>query len=78
MIDNKYDDYYSKIYIIDSRFPYEYSKGHIKTAINLCDPKQIEPNFFNDEMINKGKILLIFYCEFSILRSVEMYFLNIL
>ena len=35
--------------IIDSRFEYEYQGGHIKGAINLNKPENVEEFFFSDK-----------------------------
>lgn len=76
VLDATYSECYTKIYILDARFPYEYNKGHIKGAINFINPCDIQSFFFNEEMLqdtkNGGKVLIIFYCEFSVLRSVNM------
>lgn len=76
VLDATYSECYTKIYILDARFPYEYNKGHINGAINFINPCDIQSFFFNEEMLqdtkNGGKVLIIFYCEFSVLRSVNM------
>ena len=35
--------------IVDCRFDYEYAGGHIESAVNLNDPKEMEALFFKDK-----------------------------
>jgi len=55
--------------LIDARYDYEYEGGRIKTAINFQTFKDLTKFYSN----NTGKdIDIIFYCEFSQHRSVEI------
>ena len=55
--------------LIDARFDYEYEGGRIKTAINFQTFRDLTKFYSN----NIGKdIDIIFYCEFSQHRSVEI------
>lgn len=55
--------------VIDCRFDYEYQGGHIKGAMNVNKPEQIEDLFFknktNIETLMKQNTIMIFHCEFS-------------
>ncbi|CAL1283552.1 unnamed protein product [Larinioides sclopetarius] len=68
--DHDYD-----ITIIDCRYPYEFSAGHIKNAINLYSKERVDKDFFNSDVTKEGaksERLLIFYCEFSSERAPNM------
>eukprot|EP01112_Ceratiomyxa_fruticulosa_P004096 TRINITY_DN1444_c0_g2_i1.p1 TRINITY_DN1444_c0_g2~~TRINITY_DN1444_c0_g2_i1.p1 ORF type:complete len:436 (+),score=75.08 TRINITY_DN1444_c0_g2_i1:289-1596(+) len=71
LIDGAYKDYYSSVYIIDCRFPYEYEGGHIRGAINLCE-NELKKRFI-DHPLTEGRICLIFHCEFSSKRAPSCY-----
>ena len=63
--------------IIDCRFDYEFSGGHILGALNFSEVKDMLDYFFkNKETIEKlmlDKCIIIFHCEFSQLRGPSMY-----
>lgn len=62
--------------IIDCRYPYEYSGGHVQSAINLYTPQQLEQLFFTEPEVPSSHPLptgpIIFYCEFSSYRGPRM------
>ncbi|VDD92661.1 unnamed protein product [Enterobius vermicularis] len=54
--------------IIDCRYPYEYNAGHVKTAINVYEPRRLKDIFYpkDEELFNKAVARVpIFYCEYS-------------
>ncbi|KAK7054946.1 m-phase inducer phosphatase [Paramarasmius palmivorus] len=64
--------------IIDCRFDYEYTGGHIEGAVNINTAAQVEdmllgPNLFKPKPSVSGdgskKMVLIFHCEFSAKRA---------
>ncbi|KAB0802206.1 hypothetical protein PPYR_04392 [Photinus pyralis] len=59
--------------IIDCRYPYEFTGGHISGAINLYTQTMIIENLLNKTVIDKDKrYVLIFHCEFSSSRAPSM------
>ena len=60
----------SEFCLIDSRYPYEFNGGHIKSAQNLYLPEQISKKFFGGGQ--KRNEVIIFHCEFSSERGPNM------
>ncbi|KAG0438222.1 M-phase inducer phosphatase 3 [Dictyocoela muelleri] len=56
-----------KYLIIDCRYGYEYSGGHIRNAININDKDNINILFRKYE-----GYILVFYCEFSSVRAPRL------
>jgi rhodanese-related sulfurtransferase len=54
----------AELFIVDCRFSYEYEGGHIKGAINVKTPEELE-KFFLESPITDRKVIIIFHCEFS-------------
>jgi hypothetical protein len=69
-----YRNLYHRYYIVDCRFDYEYEGGHIRGAVNVVTPEQIEDLFLRDPdmQCNGNKICIIFHCEFSSHRGPKM------
>ncbi|EDO14398.1 hypothetical protein Kpol_185p1 [Vanderwaltozyma polyspora DSM 70294] len=69
--DNIHSPHYDNYFIIDSRFHYEYSGGHIRNSININTTQDI-----HNLLITKGQFrlptLIIFYCEYSKYRSPKL------
>lgn len=65
---NEFDDYV----VVDCRFPYEFDGGHIVNAINISSKTDLEMRFINNRLLDNRKRLLIFHCEYSILRGPTM------
>lgn len=59
--------------IIDCRYPYEYDGGHVKGAINLHEPADVEQAFLGEESRVSHCTAIIFHCEFSSQRAPKMY-----
>ncbi|CAB3408835.1 unnamed protein product [Caenorhabditis bovis] len=67
------DDFFSKFVIVDCRYPYEYKGGHIKGAVNIHKPTDLEAFFFPHDPANViCKKIPIFYCEYSQKRGPAM------
>lgn len=64
----KHTDKYTNIMIIDCRFEYEYSGGHIDTAVNYNDKHLLTSTLFGEETRSENT-LLIFHCEYSVHRA---------
>ncbi|CAD6193488.1 unnamed protein product [Caenorhabditis auriculariae] len=62
-------EFSSRYVIIDCRYSYEYFGGHIRSALNVCDPTDCTRIFYESE--NQGRIP-IFYCEYSQKRGPTM------
>ncbi|RMY45171.1 hypothetical protein D0863_16094 [Hortaea werneckii] len=68
VLDNKYNDRYDQIKIIDCRFEYEYSGGHIENAINRNDKHDLAAELF-DANTSSSSTLIVFHCEYSVHRA---------
>uniref|UniRef100_A0A915AH42 M-phase inducer phosphatase n=2 Tax=Parascaris univalens TaxID=6257 RepID=A0A915AH42_PARUN len=69
------EEFSRKYVLIDCRYPYEYSGGHVKGAVNLFDPSLVEEVFYpmSFEKFNEMRSRIpIFYCEFSQKRGPTM------
>ncbi|VDK71359.1 unnamed protein product [Anisakis simplex] len=68
-------EFEKKFIIVDCRYPYEYNGGHIRGAINLHDPSNLQSVFYPNS-IPKFQAMLrripIFYCEYSQERGPSM------
>ncbi|KAF7190763.1 M-phase inducer phosphatase [Pseudocercospora fuligena] len=64
----KHTDKYTNMMIIDCRFEYEYSGGHIDSAVNYNDKHLLTNELFGDKMPTENT-LLIFHCEYSVHRA---------
>jgi len=70
VMDGTFNHYYEKLVIIDCRFEYEYSGGHIDKAVNFNDKEQLASRLFDIEPTPKA--LLVFHCEYSAHRAPIM------
>ena len=78
LLDGKYNSRINEYYIIDCRFDYEYSGGHIPGAINITSTNDIDELLLGDKIRRPApscsgdpvkKTVLIFHCEFSVKRA---------
>ncbi|CAL2043868.1 unnamed protein product [Caenorhabditis brenneri] len=58
--------------VIDCRYPFEYSGGHLLNAINEYDTQKIGNLFFDSNGTPQHQKIPIFYCEFSEKRAPSM------
>lgn len=74
VINGKYNQVIDKFMILDARYPYEYSGGHIVNAESSYDKELLIKKLFNQPLTcEKGKrVVLIFHCEFSIERGPKL------
>ncbi|KAK0416537.1 hypothetical protein QR680_012548 [Steinernema hermaphroditum] len=69
------EEFANKYYLVDCRYEYEYTRGHILNATNHFDPAKIEGVFFPLDIERAAKmrsLIPIFYCEFSQKRGPSM------
>jgi M-phase inducer tyrosine phosphatase len=66
---SKYADQYDRVLVIDCRFEYEYSGGHIDSAVNYNDKQHLANELFSSSNASPGNTLLIFHCEYSVHRA---------
>jgi M-phase inducer tyrosine phosphatase len=67
VLNSKYDGEYERILVVDCRFEYEYSGGHIENAVNFNDKQQLANELFTPNA--PASTLLIFHCEYSVHRA---------
>ena len=67
VLDGKFDEHYDKTMVIDCRFEYEYTGGHVEGAVNFNDKEQLAESLFRGT--HAGRTLLIFHCEYSVHRA---------
>lgn len=63
---------FDEFVIIDCRFPYEYTGGHISGAINIVSQGDLERQLVEQYAADGRKKLLIFHCEYLIFRGPTM------
>uniref|UniRef100_A0A0N5AAS0 protein-tyrosine-phosphatase n=1 Tax=Syphacia muris TaxID=451379 RepID=A0A0N5AAS0_9BILA len=69
------EEFSSKYVLVDCRYPYEYSGGHLRGAINIFDTAQVAEVFFPpcEELFREISLKIpIFYCEYSQKRGPTM------
>ena len=61
--------------VVDCRFEYEYAGGHIRDAVNLNTPDQVEEYFFRDRqsVTRFMRTVVVFHCEYSQNRGPSTY-----
>jgi len=64
---------YTRYFIIDCRFAFEYDGGHIRSAINLYTPDAVRSLLFSRPPAHGEVVLVLFHCEFSKNRAPKMY-----
>jgi hypothetical protein len=73
LIMGKFDhlNLFDVVWIVDCRFPYEYNQGHVRGAVNVVHPQDMEKVFLNQCRCG-SRVALIFHCEFSEIRGPKM------
>lgn len=71
ILDNKHSHLYDRHVVIDCRFEYEYSGGHIDGAININNKERLEEALIASASPSE-RVLLIFHCEYSAHRGPRM------
>ncbi|KAJ1126305.1 hypothetical protein NDU88_004713 [Pleurodeles waltl] len=64
-----------RCFIIDCRYPYEYSGGHIQGAVNIHRQEDVVDLFLKEPLVPsvaEKRIILLFHCEFSSERGPRM------
>ena len=67
VLDGKYARCFDRSLVIDCRFEYEYTGGHIEGAINFNNKEELASKLFQEA--SSEKTLLIFHCEYSAHRA---------
>uniref|UniRef100_A0A060T479 M-phase inducer phosphatase n=1 Tax=Blastobotrys adeninivorans TaxID=409370 RepID=A0A060T479_BLAAD len=70
LMDGRYG--YDRVLVIDCRFEYEYSGGHIDGAININSKDSLEQVLLKETPAPGSKTLLVFHCEYSAHRGPRM------
>lgn len=65
VLNGDYKSQVDNLVIIDSRYPYEFEGGHIKTAKNVFTKESIIDLFLKEKPMMTSKTIVIFHCEFS-------------
>eukprot|EP00943_MAST-04B_sp_MAST-4B-sp1_P009705 g9705.t1 len=71
LLNGEFNDTVKKYIIVDCRFEYEYTGGHILNAINIVKPEHAIEKFFK-EQIHDIDTCILFHCEFSSHRAPKM------
>lgn len=75
LLDNEYSHVIEKFVIIDCRYPYEFTGGHIRGAKNLYTRESITEEFLKkptQKQDQEKRNILIFHCEFSSERGPNL------
>jgi len=61
--------------IVDCPLDYEFEAGHIKNAINISSPAELEAFFFSERLVQfmQRRTILVFHCEFSQKRAPNLW-----
>lgn len=65
LLRGEFDGVFTRLFVIDCRFQYEYDGGHIRGALNLPTTQDVEKYFMTNPIPLKEKVCIIFHCEFS-------------
>lgn len=68
VLDHKYSSEFDQVMIVDCRFEYEYSGGHVEGAVNFNDKQLLVNELFNNPKLTSST-LLILHCEYSVHRA---------
>ncbi|XP_078497281.1 M-phase inducer phosphatase 1-B-like [Lissotriton helveticus] len=71
----KYSKVVEEYVLVDCRYPYEYTGGHIKGALNLYKEEHLLKTFLRDpksRLPAQRRIILVFHCEFSSERGPKL------
>lgn len=72
-LNGKYNDKIDELIVVDCRFEYEYTGGHVKGAINCNTLDQMQEKFFgNLQEEAQCTRVIIFHCEYSAHRAPRM------
>lgn len=72
LIDGRFANCYTRLLVIDCRYPYEYLGGHIPGAININTPDAIDQLLLENPLDASHHTCIIFHCEFSSQRAPRM------
>ena len=79
VLDGRYSSQIDRVIVIDSRYPYEYEGGHIRSAQNVYTKEKLLDVFLSDEakleaehVSAGGRTIIIFHCEFSSERGPNL------
>jgi rhodanese-related sulfurtransferase len=76
VLDGRYDTQIDRVIVIDSRYPYEYDGGHIRSAQNVYTKEKLLDVFLSDQATTcqtmSGRTIIIFHCEFSSERGPNL------
>ncbi|KAI9207552.1 Rhodanese-like domain-containing protein [Polychytrium aggregatum] len=86
LLNGEFSDQVDSYHIIDCRFPYEYSGGHIETAQNVNSIVELGKMFYDwpenaenppteshkSKPVKSERTVIIFHCEFSSQRAPKM------
>eukprot|EP00002_Diphylleia_rotans_P018712 TRINITY_DN3619_c0_g1_i2.p1 TRINITY_DN3619_c0_g1~~TRINITY_DN3619_c0_g1_i2.p1 ORF type:complete len:399 (-),score=73.95 TRINITY_DN3619_c0_g1_i2:481-1677(-) len=69
ILEGKHESTHQRCIFIDCRYPFEYSGGSIRGAINTPTPEQAVNFLFEDGKRRFDETALVFFCEFSSQRG---------
>jgi M-phase inducer tyrosine phosphatase len=72
VLNGDYNHLFAKTMVIDCRFEYEYSGGHVDGATNFNDKEQLAKQLFDPTPSGTSTTLIILHCEYSAHRAPLM------
>ncbi|CAF0794673.1 unnamed protein product [Adineta ricciae] len=66
------DEQSENLFIIDARYPFEYSGGHIRTAENIFTENDLRLFFTKLIRSSSRPLIIVFHCEFSSERGPRL------
>jgi M-phase inducer tyrosine phosphatase len=73
VLQGDYQMHYDELLVLDCRFSYEFSGGHIRGAHHIGKYEVLEELLFRP-IITDRRVLVVLHCEFSEQRGPAMYF----
>lgn len=61
------------VVLMDCRYPFEYAGGHVRGALNLHEPADVEAFLDGWHAGAAARTVLLFYCEFCSQRAPRMF-----
>jgi hypothetical protein len=67
LLSGEFKEHFSRVVIVDCRYRFEFAGGHVRQAVNLVLPEDLDEFFFgaNADLAAGARTAVIIHCEFS-------------
>eukprot|EP00121_Abeoforma_whisleri_P011655 Awhi_evm1s10757 len=73
LLDGHYDSTFKKTFVLDCRFPFEYTGGHIRGSINMFSKEAMHHFLLSQKENNLANVCFVVHCEFSQKRAPTLW-----